>query len=141
MSSFIVAKSCIDKILSHPNREIRHRMLVAIAQAAEIDYPRTFGALPDPNKIGQALWDLNKMMTDYRHSGRNAVDLPKYKYHHVPVTKIGALKALGCLSYQCMEGNCDEIPLYNALQEIKKEMAMDIVSDLPEWKANTNWGD
>ena len=63
-----------------------------------------------------------------------------FQYRSVlPPTIIQTYKALGCLIYQCSEGNVTETDLYRTLNEISNWMAHKIVSNLKAYNA-AQWG-
>ena len=44
------------------------------------------------------------------------------------------LKSLDCYLYQCCEGNCDELPLYKALETFRDKWGLYIAKNQPEYE-------
>lgn len=61
-------------------------------------------------------------------------EIRAYRYRPSACTRIEGYKALGCLLYQCCEGDVPEMSeTYHALKDAYNTLAHEIVSDLPEY--------
>lgn len=133
MSAFIVSKSCIDAIVSY-----LPRARPFLGQYAEWDYFLPGIANADATALGQALWDMNRDAVNDRY--READAAPVYTASHVPTTAVRAYKAIGCLLYQCSEGDVPQRDLFRKMERLSKFLADMVISELPEYKA-VRWGE
>ena len=91
-----------------------------------------------PEKLGQRLFDMNVKAIEARYGEGQAKDFRDLDYKFVRefhYTPVSVLKAMGCLSYQCCEGDVDESPLFKDLDKIKGTLAEWIVSRTAEYEA------
>lgn len=122
---------------------------------------RTFAGIrtdePDAaTKIGRRLFTMNieavyQRYPDTQDTGQlpgNGNDLELPTTFRCPEPRplpmaTGALaagiKALGCLRYQCSEGDAPESPMYQALEEAIGVLSYEVVARMPEYEA-APWG-
>jgi len=86
-------------------------------------------------KIAQALYDLNVRAVNSRYSEDTSTVFDSFKNKMPMSNKFQLLKSLRCLIYQCSEGDIPDEPLYKRIKSIAACMAMDIVSNMPEYDA------
>ena len=122
MSAWIVDTKNIDRIVTYILRERSDRFNI-------------FKTL-NPNKMGQKIWKLNHDAVNQRYNEQ--VKCPKYEYKIDDSTIYQQLMSLGCLLYQCSEGNVPKRKLYKYLKKLENEMSYEIVSKLKEFK-DTKW--
>lgn len=141
MSAFIVDDIVINRILSG----------IDYSKLSNDQLPRPYGETlinTEPAELGQLLRDLNEAAVLQRYpdctpeSMPGPVDengmTPAYEYNYEPYPKIMQLyKDVGCLVYQCSEGNIPDRPLYKQLHEYYNNLAHAIVNRLPEWEKAT----
>jgi hypothetical protein len=132
MSSFLVSKTAIDRILNSLDPVLRdHRQLSD--KLCEIGY-----TLFDKNDLGKAMLDLNTQAVNVRYGeSHSSLD---YYYCPALATMTQALKSLECWLYQCMEGDIPEIALYRFFDEMVKPALMaEIIYSSNEWD-EAIWG-
>ncbi len=147
MSSFIVSNDTINRVLAFTLTKAA-RTNDTFGYPARAFLGATTGSGPanrtgnpsiDTAELGQRLYDLNVQATGERYPDESADSLPGpvvkgYTYTRlVPPSPIQAYKSLGCLLYQCSEGDVPDSPLYQALQELQHGIAAALVCDLPEY--------
>jgi hypothetical protein len=134
-----------------------HKAVRAISFSASgmMAFGHHLGDAKSFDKIGQALFALNIEAVNQRYpdTRANAFRLPggdiakadEYRFNdnfsplHTLADKVACLKALSCLLYQCSEGNVPETETYKELRKMQADMALAIVSRLPEYDA-APWG-
>lgn len=91
----------------------------------------------DPEKIGAALFAMNARAVRQRYGDKSRA--PRYTHRSVTLSPVSAFKQLACLLYQCSEGTVPKSLLYRALEDAKRDLAVEIVYELPEWHT-APWG-
>lgn len=135
MSAYVVEKTTINNIVSWLSHEFLHSShLRSIAERFGFDV-ESYGW---EDRLVKAMYALNIEAVNQRYHEQNQIE--EIVYSPYPwVSKISALKALSCWLYQCSEGNVPQTKLYQCLAEIEKQIALNIVMDLPEYE-QANWG-
>jgi hypothetical protein len=102
-------------------------------------------ALNTPEEVkffAYRLFVLNKWGVENRYGKGSASEFRPMDYEYQAIASpsdIQAHKSLGCLLYQCSEGNVPDHPLFKLLTEIKHALAEEIVQNLPEYD-QAAWG-
>jgi hypothetical protein len=89
------------------------------------------------NEIGAILYTLNTESVNYRY--REEGKAPEYAYKKIPTSRVQAYKSIGCLLYQCSEGDFEETAAYKELEAIHNTLAHKIVSNLDAYD-RADWG-
>jgi len=100
-------------------------------------------AQAEQERLAKDLFEMNCRAVDQRYDDHPA----KTQFHpdpfrfeqESPPPVLEAIKRMGCLGYQCMEGNVPDEPLYKALHEAQNAAALSYVYDLPEWDKLDCW--
>ena len=146
MSAFVVTDKTINQVvfyLTHCDRlEYLKREL---AKAAEIDRDD----LDFSSKLAVSLLQLNtdavcQRYPDIPHDAMLAraefnPSAGDFRPHPIVCSDIQAYKSLGCLLYQCSEGNVPERPLYQVLRQAEHTLADQIISRTSEYQ-EADWG-
>ncbi len=146
MSAFIVDNSIINRIVSGLDYATLNNDPVN-------GIPRPYGKRlieADPHELGQALRDLNEYAVKQRYPDWITQGLPgtidengelvPYEYTWQPYPSIIQFyKDIGCLVYQCTEGDAVSDPLYLELQDYYNELAHTIARRLPDYD-RAEWG-
>jgi hypothetical protein len=140
MSAYVVEDKTINRIVYylqflHPSSNVRRELLTVANLDAE-----------DGDKLlAGAMFMLNCNAVDQRYPG-HAKSMPDafrpldYGYSPLLSTQIQVFKSLRCWLYQCSEGNIpDTSDLYKVMEKVSGHMALEIVSNLPEYEA-AEWG-
>jgi hypothetical protein len=130
MSSFIVEKKTIDRVISALSDNARLREIVR-----DIGYDIDIEKGKD--RLGQDLWALNVRGYNERYNANETV--PPYIYEHISTSQIQGLKSLRCILYQATEGDVPETRLYQKMLQLSLYWASVIVQNLPEYD-NAEWG-
>lgn len=130
MSSFIVADSCINKIVSYLNQKA-DRFQFAFRKAGTAYQLTDSDSLKE---LASALYLLNCDAVDARYgkgtaAGDTAGASAEFPFRFVPTTGVAALKAIQCWSYQCSEGDIDERDLFRAMQKVRLALAEEMVRE------------
>jgi hypothetical protein len=90
--------------------------------------------------FARRLYELNLEAICQRYTDGSGDDYG-YKFTQRPPVqnKTALYKSLGCLIYQCSEGNVPEMDLFKRLEQIYDAMAHDIVSSTKEYDVAA-WG-
>jgi hypothetical protein len=160
MSAFIVAKTCIDKIVTAMNeplsdwaqtRPIFDPELVSIIPA--LTEPPPLGPIVtdlasavefQANRerpqciLGEALWAMNRDAVDGRYGEKNEAE--PYVYEPIPQPPAAVVKAIDCYLYQCSENDSDgkpvdERPLFKFIAKYCDRLCRRIVTSSPEYNA------
>lgn len=94
-----------------------------------------------PNEIGhlvQDMWTMNVDAVCSRYEDEASDNYERPAYEYVYCSRIQLLKALRCYLYQCSEGSVPGRTLYQVLNELSHNLALEIVSELPEY-AQADW--
>ena len=97
----------------------------------------------EKERLAKALFEMNCRAVDARYADHPA----RTKFHpeefvfltEAPPGAIEAIKRMGCLGYQCLEGDVPEEDLYKALRESQKLVALGYVCDSPEYDGAGGW--
>ena len=65
--------------------------------------------------------------------GKVGRKLSDYTFSYEDGGPIRVFKSLGCLTYQCCEGNVPETELYRFLEDLENTIAREIVHSMPEF--------
>ena len=85
----------------------------------------------DLNRAGQALIDLNMESVNQRY-GENGTAVFRFVSVSVP-GKHQLLKSIRCYLYQACEGDCNQRPLYMAMDQLSYDLALNIVERSEEY--------
>lgn len=127
MSAFEVEKATIDKVVT-----MLYADKLSSTDCAQLD------------AVGLRLWEMNHLAlkarygADEPHGVKYEHQVPKGYYSHNPPTlavRCAMLKAANCFLYQCSEGDVPELALYCEVAKARHDLALAIVSDLPEYEA------
>ena len=134
MSAYVVENVTISKIV---------RFLASTARPRICGIPDGFSlaeldTIQGRTAIGQRMLDLNVRSVSERYRTQESA-APYVEVACVAHKPVDALKALRCFLYQSCEGSCDKDPLFVALSEFSRDLALGIVSNSPEYEA-ADWG-
>jgi hypothetical protein len=144
MSAFMVNDKTINEILAwlrHLARSSDGRWTVSALEENGFGYD--LKSDEGLSALGEAMFDLNARGVNSRYGDNQAQEFRPLDYQYMgmmPTNEFQAYKSLGCLLYQCMEGDIPEASnLYKALREIENRIAHDIVRKNPKYDA-ARWG-
>lgn len=97
------------------------------------DLSETYPAFPfNEKRLITSLYKMNYDAVNYRYEENHV-----YKYNPLPSFShpnyYQMIKSVGCLLYQCSEGNIPNRKLYKELKKVKNDLAMHIVMTSPEY--------
>lgn len=92
-------------------------------------------------ELGAALLAMHCRAVDARYGPGGAATFRSldYQYRHEMASRIVVYKAVGCVLYQCAEGDVPNAPRYQALEAFGQAIAADIVEAMPEYD-RAPWG-
>lgn len=96
----------------------------------------------EPEKLGQAMYDLNFKSCSGRYDEEMAQSMvgdEPYKYIYKVSGKMQVFKSLHYYLYQSCEGSCDKDLLYKALDRYFHQLAIELIKETPEYQ-NAKWG-
>lgn len=142
MSAFVVDHETVNRIVTYVIRD--HQNLRRIFE------PMGYDVIDDPDALGNDLLAMNQDAVMQCYPDCDAtnlpgpVDPPAYRYIPVPsplvpINKIQVYKSLGCLIYQCREGDVPERDLFKALMKLERIVAYQIISHIPAYEQAV-WG-
>lgn len=140
MSAYVVADRTINKIVTF-------LMKAGDIDAGKLASPldeapyRSQGPRTAAIKLGQAMYDLNVKAVNHLyddHKPDKAFDEP-YVFEEERVSRVQALKSLGCWLYQCNEGDFDKTKLWKRMWKVRTDIAMNIVCDSEAYD-KAEWG-
>ena len=151
MSAFVVEPKTINRVLTvihgglngNSLRSWEFKQIQKKLQAIEWD----IASQQDLKDLGLAMYNLNKNAVGQRYpdsvetnslpgSYPNGNGLAEYRFIFEPhCDKYQALKSLQCWHYQCAEGDVPQTKLYKTFAEIGKLIAMNIVTNSPQYEA------
>lgn len=131
MSAFIVGTETMNRVVSF--------LLNNVESFAGVPTFTTGSPEGIGSAIGQLLYRLNTDAVNQRYGEREESPGPRYAFKMVSVTDIQAYKSIGCLMYQCSEGDVPERPLFRQLSEVHGELAHRIVGKLEAYD-RAEWG-
>jgi hypothetical protein len=135
MSAYIVEATTINRIVTLVGDEFRKNpFLRDTAKQFTVDVVREGWK----QRLAQAMYDINVEAVNQRYNEENT--RKDFVYTPVPYgSRITAFKSLQCWMYQCKEGTVPQTSLYRYFEELKKQIAINIVMDLPEYD-KAQWG-
>jgi hypothetical protein len=133
MSAYVVEDKTINRIVSflqhdRDNDYIKHRL----AKECGVFTWTT------PEDFGRMLFALNVRSVKERYPNDHDT-YPPYQYQYEVCDRMQALKSLRCWLYQSCEGEVDQEPLYQIMDDYANRLALDLVSAMPQWDA-AEWG-
>jgi hypothetical protein len=135
MSAFLVETTTINKIISWLRHEFLHSSLlrrVATRFAMDIESEDW------EQRLAEKMYALNVTAVNQRYHKSDPA--PEIVYSLYPYTsRISAWKALSCWLYQCSEGAIPQSTLFQFFEELKKQTAVLIIQNLPEYE-QARWG-
>ena len=135
MSAYIVEDATINRIVSFLalNRDGDwYRRLIKDNTGCDLVTPE------GQRNLANAMFNLNCKAIDERYGEGQAKEFRDldFKYRREIPDRMKAYTSLKCWLYQCTEGSVpDESLLYSTMNQIKGEIADDIVSSLPAYQA------
>jgi hypothetical protein len=144
MSAFVVQDRSINKIVAYlmagDNRDAAEPF-VALGYHLH-DGPHSTRR-DERRRLALDLFGMNCRAVDQRYDDHPA----RTEFHpeefqstlELPPAATEAVKLMGCLHYQCTEGSVPDEPLYKALEESQKLVALNAVESSPEYEALA-WG-
>ena len=91
-------------------------------------------------KIGKKLFLLNRKALRARYGCGEHLPVPEFVFEKwADASSIEQFKAIGCLLYQCNEGEVPNSRLYDELNHAAGDLAQRILQDLPEYQ-KASWG-
>lgn len=140
MSNFLVADSCINRIVSWMRQQAEpgadcHYPIRALNKQYGYDF---WNDKTTCEGYAEALYRLNCVALNERY-GENEGEDAHFQYTPALATSIQVLKSLRCWLYQCSEGEVPTTALYRYMDAISLELALHIVQSLSAYDAAT-WG-
>lgn len=90
--------------------------------------------------FARQLYEMNLDAISQRYKRGKEDDYGYTFTYCMPINNMTVLyKSIGCLMYQCSEGNVPETDLYKKMREIENALAHDIVSNSKEYE-KAQWG-
>jgi hypothetical protein len=92
-------------------------------------------------RLAEEMFTLNCQSVEGKYGEGEAENMSGGKmFAYQPISPLRfnlyqALKSLGCYLYQACEGECEESPLYQALDAIKGKLAHHLICELPQYEA------
>lgn len=135
MSAFMVADSTINTIVAaFANNP------TIVSQFMRYGYDLRFKE--DRRSLAVRMFVLNKMGVESRYGKGEAKTFRPLNFVFedvAPTRTVAAYKALGCLLYQCSEGNVPDTKLFKRLEQAQDVLAHQIIYSLPDYQ-NAKWG-
>lgn len=141
MSAFIITRRAMDVVVT-ALQDTSHAASQRVFAGEVIDHDSKV-----LDRIGRKLWDLNVRAVNGRYpdldqtsEGRELANTYRWNGTYWPTAtrqqlRCRYLKALRYLAYQCSEDATINDPLLAELNQAIHDLAMQIVSDLPEYAA------
>jgi len=131
MSAFIVSNECMQTVVRH---------LVSRKHFAGFVFGDGFSREDRQKSIelGTALFAMNARSFHGRYPQKGGT-APEFTPGGYPAPKVATYKAIQCLLYQSDEVDVSADPLYQALNEVARDLAENIVRDLESFSAAA-WG-
>ena len=131
MSAYIVDKYTIDRILTF--LYLKPDGFEHAINRWQDDFFGEVGEVYDtPEKLGQALWQLNIDAVDQRYREQNDI-LVYDRLNLKPASALQVYKSIQCLLYQCSEGDAPTRPLFRRLRQLQTNIGEAIIEQLPEY--------
>src|SRR5437879_6122546 len=135
MSAYIVEHKTINTIVSWLADELRRNpFLREKANKFKVDVESAGWE----KQLAQAMYALNVSAVNQRYNEKNT----PHGFVYQPVfyrSRIAAFKSLQCWKYQCTEGTIPETNLYQYVEELEKQIAINMVIALPQYD-EAAWG-
>ncbi len=135
MSAYTVDDKTINRVvsflaLSGAAREYERREISKVVGARNGDFA---------DKLADAMHVLNLGAVLYRYPNGPAMlgSFGGFRQEHAD--KVQVLKSLCCWLHQCTEGDFDQRPLYRAMQDLQRRLAVELVSESKAWEL-AEWG-
>jgi hypothetical protein len=125
MSAFVVDNSTISRVVTFFQHSRYFGPVVAGYDLRQAN---------DRHALGFVMHSMNVSAVGQRYLGYLGEVVP-YKFSYEFGSTFAALKSLECWIYQCSEGDIPERQLYKDMKELSAQLAMSIVSELPEYKS------
>ena len=152
MSAYVVAPSMINEIIStlsvmqEQGTSHAANMAGSILNEAGFPLPSLAGSESSRHEVlGRAMYKLNKLSVAGRYPDSKelpgSIDskgrlLPWKAAYFYPVSPVQLLKSIQCWLYQtCETKECEEHPVYLAFDKIKNYLALELVTNTPEYNA------
>lgn len=142
MSAYVVEDTTINTILAGVTHLSAHERWI-------VDPLKPFGIIPGNipsgpilSDLGAALFALNCLGVNERYGQGEAKEFRRLDYAYAPIlppSPVQLYKAVGCLRYQCTEGEAVTHPLYHALDDLYNNLAHYIVTRTTEYD-KAQWG-
>lgn len=134
MSAYLVENKTIDRIVDLFFSKPYYLELLkdCDVNTDSVEYSKTL--------LGMRLFEMNLESLNYRYPDNVKDFIVEYYHQHTPqhgVMPIQYFKSISCYSYQSCEGECEHYKLYKAVAELQKLIALDIVSNLQEYRDGT----
>ena len=133
MSAYIVEDETINTIVNFLANCEQEKKLWIILPLRKLGYD-----LLNPfqcKRLAEEMYTLNCDSIEQRYGEGEAEEMSGgqiFIYRNTPFSnRVQVLKSLACFLYQSCEGDCEETPLYEALERIKGILAYHIMIDLP----------
>lgn len=146
MSAYVVEDETINKILAGlTSLSLRESWLTHPLKPFGFNGQTPSGQSPTRDQLrdlGAALFALNCLGVNERYGHGEAKEFRALNYTYVvtrPPSPIQLYKSIGCLRYQCSEGEAVNHPLYLALDAVYNHLAHYLVSQLDQYETAT-WG-
>jgi hypothetical protein len=135
MSAYVVENKTINTIVTWLADELRRNpFLREKAHTFKVDVE----SVGWKEQLAKAMFALNVSAVNQRYHEQHTPNGFLYQ----PVfygSRIAAFKSLRCWKYQCTEGNIPETNLYQYFEELEKQIAINIVIELPQYE-EAQWG-
>ena len=143
MSCWIISDNTINKLVeffvgcSYSNEEFKPQIDRILKDLGyNLNYDQN-DLNPQADKLGSDLKTLNLKAWNNRYNKKTRKE--EYKHKTIYEKNLFQIyKSLGCLVYQCSEGNNFKDPLYKAIQKIERIIGDHIIYNLEEFK-NAKW--
>ena len=143
MSSYVVEDKTINKVVEFLSLKILSGD-VFYAHTADKLLAQGYDLATHQGRVRLAvrMFALNVRAVDERYGRDEAKEFRPLDFEYTPLprpTAVEAYKALACWRYQCSEGNVPETRLYKLMEDVRNDIAHNIVSALPDYDA-APWG-
>lgn len=145
MSAFVVDDKTINRVVTYlrDDRDLKDWFGHQVSKRLDISILSQDGLA----QLARLMHVTNVQAVQQRYPDEPAETLPgpireageHFHFRYELTGRMQALKSLQCWLYQCAEGNVPESAVYRLMERVKAEMALAIVSDLPEYE-RAEWG-
>jgi hypothetical protein len=139
MSCFVVRDEVITSFVTYLHQSVTDRFHNGNYAARTFERDTNYILLNEEHckRLARDMHALNVEAYNQRYG--SSEELPSLKFEFVVTSDLLAFKNLGCLLYQCAEGNVPDTDLYKALRKLEGVLAKAIVIQMPEYEA-LPWG-